>query len=498
MKDIYGVKFGAFSPADNTAPRSPLASGPAAGAGAGVPPAAPWWLLEAPDLFRDTTFYDDQWQRHHSWLRHLPEPARFFLVLLGMAPVVLWVLLTTSAVGLYAELLQGRPGWPTAVATAYIEPFVLTSFALGLLLVFRTTSSYDRWWEARKAFGSIYNYVRNVCRMVSPARWARRRRRRRRRCCTQFSPGSFLRRSRRLPPPLPQTLAWLPPEEAALGAEVVRWMSVLCAAATAFLRDDPSLLDAAEGALSPDELAWLRRASQPPVAAAQVVSALLRRSSLSPYERAAIEAQLSAFDISVGALERIRSQTIPLAYTRHTSRFIITYLTFLPFGLWAYTRWLTIPIMATVAFLLLGIENIGGWRRRRGRAAVTRSPPAMPAGLQLASWCVIARRDPDRAALHDFAAGELLFGLSARGGGDRGGAGGGGALCGPAAPGGGQRRGGPTPGAVVSSLLAEHKHFPVFIFVEVSHSAAADLSRASSAHAAVPLPPRRSLTRRAP
>ena len=55
---------------------------------------------------------------------------------------------------------------------------------------------------------------------------------------------------------------------------------------------------------------------QPGPRALQVISALLKRSSLSVYERAAVEEQLGLFDISLGALERIRSQTIPLAYTR--------------------------------------------------------------------------------------------------------------------------------------------------------------------------------------
>ena len=39
--------------------------------------------------------------------------------------------------------------------------------ALGLLLVFRTNSSYDRWWEGRKLWGSIVNTSRNLARAVS-------------------------------------------------------------------------------------------------------------------------------------------------------------------------------------------------------------------------------------------------------------------------------------------------------------------------------------------
>lgn len=41
-----------------------------------------------------------------------------------------------------------------------------------------------------------------------------------------------------------------------------------------------------------------------------------RRSGLSEIERAAVEAELNAFDIALGACERIVRQAIPMAYTR--------------------------------------------------------------------------------------------------------------------------------------------------------------------------------------
>ncbi len=39
--------------------------------------------------------------------------------------------------------------------------------ALGLLLVFRTNASYERFWEARKLWGSIVNESRNLARMAA-------------------------------------------------------------------------------------------------------------------------------------------------------------------------------------------------------------------------------------------------------------------------------------------------------------------------------------------
>jgi putative membrane protein len=156
------------------------------------------------------------------------------------------------------------------------------------------------------------------------------------------------------------TSTWLPlKEQPDIGVNIVRWASILGAAACTFLRDDPDFLLEHEDLLTESEMDWLLSRPQPPVAALQVISSLLHRSSLETYERCEIERQLAAFDIVLGACERIRRQCIPLAYTRQTSRFLITYITFMPFGLWAYTHWLTIPIMCVITMLLVGVENIG-------------------------------------------------------------------------------------------------------------------------------------------
>jgi hypothetical protein len=66
----------------------------------------------------------------------------------------------------------GLPGhWPH-VTLALGQGFNLTAFALSLLLVFRTNSSYDRWWEARKLWGGVVNRTRDVARQVGrPSGW---------------------------------------------------------------------------------------------------------------------------------------------------------------------------------------------------------------------------------------------------------------------------------------------------------------------------------------
>lgn len=43
----------------------------------------------------------------------------------------------------------------------------LVGFALSLLLVFRTNTAYDRWWEGRKVWGSLVNNSRNLALKLS-------------------------------------------------------------------------------------------------------------------------------------------------------------------------------------------------------------------------------------------------------------------------------------------------------------------------------------------
>ena len=44
---------------------------------------------------------------------------------------------------------------------------------------------------------------------------------------------------------------------------------------------------------------------------------------------------------------------------RHTSRFLVIYVTFMPFTLWSACGWGAVPASVIIAFLLLGIEEIG-------------------------------------------------------------------------------------------------------------------------------------------
>jgi ion channel-forming bestrophin family protein len=72
--------------------------------------------------------------------------------------LALWLLL----VGLYAGLVDWLDN-TQAKLIVQASGAAYGSFILGVLLVFRTNSAYDRWWEARKLWGQLTNETRNIC-----------------------------------------------------------------------------------------------------------------------------------------------------------------------------------------------------------------------------------------------------------------------------------------------------------------------------------------------
>jgi len=63
--------------------------------------------------------------------------------------------------GLYAALIVFLELKYTKFKST-IEIHSLLGFVLGLLLVFRTNTAYERWWEARKLLGALVNTSRNL------------------------------------------------------------------------------------------------------------------------------------------------------------------------------------------------------------------------------------------------------------------------------------------------------------------------------------------------
>ncbi len=118
--------------------------------------------------------YDfEAWKNHRSrgrFVEHMLTLGRSFLVRSLFNGPLVDVTIICLLVGTYETLLEGGHlsmlPWLPDLAISAPEPFHQTSFALSLMLVFRTNSSYARWAEARQCWGVIVNTCRDICRQV--------------------------------------------------------------------------------------------------------------------------------------------------------------------------------------------------------------------------------------------------------------------------------------------------------------------------------------------
>ena len=119
---------------------------------------------------KNATVYDHrEWAAHKSSWRHFRHI--FSIISSGLvtalAPPVILCTLMALFVSIFNHFVSHDhlPGWVPELVVATI-PFTLTSSVLSLLLVFRTNSSYTRYDEARKAWGSNVNRTRDLARQA--------------------------------------------------------------------------------------------------------------------------------------------------------------------------------------------------------------------------------------------------------------------------------------------------------------------------------------------
>ena len=198
----------------------------------------------------------------------------------------------------------------------------LVGVALGLLLVFRTNASYDRFWEGRKLWGGIVNETRNV--------GSRRQR----------LPGRRAGPSRQAHL-LDRYFSLGRDEHAARGVELRS-------------RSEPTdcrrtELDRASAA-SGFACCATHESVSPASAEARLITDVIQVS---------LDANVQALMDYVGGCERIRKTPLPFAYVVHLRRALVIYCFTLPFALVETFGWFTILDVLFVAYTFFGIEEIG-------------------------------------------------------------------------------------------------------------------------------------------
>jgi ion channel-forming bestrophin family protein len=199
----------------------------------------------------------------------------------------------------------------------------MIGMVISLLLVFRTNTAYDRWWEGRKLWGSLVNNSRNLAIKLS----------------------SIL--------PLSDNTNRL-------------FYKTMIPAYASALRNHLQNKNFAEELFDKNEHAQLLNDlivdhHIPNQIARKIMSrtfALHQQKTISDHQLLMIKDELSSFADICGACERIHNTPIPFSYSIFLKKFVFFYIMTLPFGFVFSLSYLTIPVVAFIFYVITSMELI--------------------------------------------------------------------------------------------------------------------------------------------
>ena len=240
----------------------------------------------------------------------------------SVIPSILPRVLLCGGFGVFISLLHFFK-WPVSLPTL---SSIVPSIVLGLLLVFRTNTAYDRFWEGRKFWGMLINNVRNLARRI----WV--------------------------------AIEEKDPEDIELKKSALRLLPAFAVAMKLHLRQEavnPEL----EPLMSPAQYQKLKSMNNPPLEIAFWIEDYLHeqyeRNCLDVYQLTGMNQLLNSMIDVLGGCERILKTPIPLAYAIHLKQLLLLYCLALPFQMVKDLSWGTGLVVALISFTLFGIEEIG-------------------------------------------------------------------------------------------------------------------------------------------
>ena len=203
----------------------------------------------------------------------------------------------------------------------------LLGFIMGLLLVFRTNTAYDRWWEGRKQWGALVNSTRHFAYQLAALLPGEKHNKDR---------ATLERLISAYPSALRHHLRQVPSEE------ILRKLYI-----------DPKL------PLLPGDLIAPKPQHVPNAIAAELYRRIVvwnREGTISGEMLINLNKELARFTNITGACERILKTPIPFGYSLFIKKFIFAYTTTLPLGLVNQFSWWTIPLSVFVLYVFGSLE----------------------------------------------------------------------------------------------------------------------------------------------
>lgn len=197
----------------------------------------------------------------------------------------------------------------------------LLGFAISMLLVFRTNTAYDRWWEGRKLWGSLVNNSRNLAVKLNSMLSA-----------DDEKDRSFFKK-----------LIPLFADELRLHLQNERTRLALDTA------PHPEIPGFDTSKHIPNQVAMLLM---------NKINLLYRDQKISGHQLLMLNNEAQAFLDICGGCERIKNTPIPYSYSVFIKKFIFFYLVTLPLGFALTMGYLTIPVVAFISYVLGSLEMI--------------------------------------------------------------------------------------------------------------------------------------------
>ena len=278
----------------------------------------------------------DSWENHRMsdrYFRHLGSTLTsivFCRITLPMSVVTFW------AGMVWASATFLPPPFAACFVLPSLAAHTLAGGLLSLVLVFRTNSSYARFDEGRRMWGAMLRWVRAAARL-----------------------GAWV-----ADPTIREKIYQY--------TEAVAWTSKahLRSGRTRSDPNDPTAYrDNPEPRLrsifldSPEEAMAIVNSSHRPLHCLVELSRHVREAHMFaglPMQVVhRFEGIIEELEGCIGGCERIFATPVPFSYTRHTSRSIMIFLLTLPFALVPVMGGATVPSVAVLSFLMLGVDEIG-------------------------------------------------------------------------------------------------------------------------------------------
>lgn len=190
--------------------------------------------------------------------------------------------------------------------------------AMSMLIVFRTNTSYNRYWDGRTYWGALINGSRNLARLAS----------------TYAAPAD----------------------------EMAGLISAYVVAVRANLRGDRDLKQMA-GRVSGRLLQRAQAANNPPTAIAAAMSHWIHEREqegvIDRYQAMTMEQVVNNLVDNQGGCERIQTSPLPFVYAVLIKQLLLLYLVSLPFVLVSRMGFAAPLVVAVVSLGMLGIEEAG-------------------------------------------------------------------------------------------------------------------------------------------